>query len=246
MKAIISPAKKMKTEEVIDFESTPVFIDRSKLLMKYIKSLSYKEAKSLWACNDRIASLNFVRFQSMELENNLSPALLSYEGLQYQYMAPGIFTNDEFEWVSNNLRILSGLYGILKPFDGITPYRLEMQANVKLQKYDSLYGFWGDLLYKELVKDDNVILNLASNEYSKCIKKYLKSEDLFIDFVFAEEVSGKLKQKGTLAKMARGKMVRYLASINAVKPEEAQGFIELGFKFDKDKSNEKKYVFIKQ
>lgn len=100
----------------------------------------------------------------------------------------------------------------MKPFDGVTPYRLEMQAKASVGECKDLYEYWGDKLYEQLTADgDKVMLNLASKEYSKCIEKYLQPEDLYITSVFGEESNGKVVQKGTLAKMARGEMVRHLA-----------------------------------
>ena len=100
---------------------------------------------------------------------------------------------------------MSGFYGLLRPMDGIVPYRLEMQAKIHMSGYKNLYDFWKDGIYRELTKDTQVILNLASKEYSKCIESYLGEKDRFITCIFAEEVSGKCVQKATMAKMARGR-----------------------------------------
>lgn len=246
MKLIISPAKKMNMEEGLPWRDYPVFLTQTESLMKYMQGLDYEEAKALWKCNDQIAALNVQRFADMNLKGNLSPAILAYEGIQYQYMAPGVFEDRSLAWIQEHLRILSGFYGLLRPMDGIVPYRLEMQAKIHMSGYKNLYDFWKDGIYRELTKDTQVILNLASKEYSKCIESYLGEKDRFITCIFAEEVSGKRVQKATLAKMARGEMVRYLAEIGAENPEEAKGFKRLGFVFQADKSNEREYVFVKQ
>ena len=108
----------------------------------------------------------------MNLNRNLSAAILSYEGLVFKHMAPMVFTEEMYAYVNDHLRILSGFYGILKPFDGITPYRLEMQAELSVAGSKNLYDFWGDKLYRELSKEkDQLIINLASEEYSKIIEK---------------------------------------------------------------------------
>lgn len=246
MKVIISPAKKMKQEDSISWKDYPVFTAQTEALMKYIQKLKFEEAKALWKCNDRIAALNVERFSNMKLKGNLSPAILSYEGIQYQYMAPGVFEDTALEWLQKHLRILSGFYGILKPMDGVVPYRLEMQAKVNLPGYKNLYDFWKDSIYRELTRDTRVILNLASKEYSKCIENYLEEKDSFITCIFAENVNGKIVQKGTLAKMARGEMVRYLAELQAEEPEAAKGFNRLGFVFRLDKSSDREYVFLRE
>lgn len=252
MKIIISPAKKMKMEEVMEWEDKPVYLDEAKTVLEYLRSLSHEELKALWGCNDKIAAVNFQRLESMRFDGDLSPAILSYEGIQYQYMAPGVFESSSYEWIQENLRILSGFYGILKPMDGIMPYRLEMQAKAPVGGTRDLYDFWGDKLYRALAGDDHMILNLASKEYSKVIEKYLTPDDTFITCIFAEEVEGKngkgskLVQKGTLAKMARGEMVRYLAEIQAAGPEDVKGFDRLGYRFRAEKSSETEYVFVKE
>ena len=169
MKIIISPAKKMNINtDVFGHTDLPVFLSRTKELMNYMKSLSFTEAKKLWGCNDKIAVQNFERYGTMDLERQLTPAIISYEGIQYQYMSPMVFSEECLDYVQKHLRILSGFYGILKPFDGVTPYRLEMQAKASVGSFKDLYEYWGDSLYQELTSDgDHVILNLASKEYSK-------------------------------------------------------------------------------
>ena len=168
MKIIISPAKKMNVDtDVFGHTDLPVFLSRTKELMDYMKGLSFSEAKKLWSCNDKIAEQNFERYATMDLERQLTPAIISYEGIQYQYMSPMVFSEDGLDYIQKHLRILSGFYGILKPFDGVTPYRLEMQAKASVGSFKDLYEYWGDSLYQELTSDsDHVILNLASKEYS--------------------------------------------------------------------------------
>lgn len=182
MKIIISPAKKMMREECLPYHQLPVFIDKTERLMGYLKELSYDELKKLLACNDKIVALNFERYADMDLYKNLTPAILSYDGIQYKYMAPQVFEEDYFTYIEKHLRILSGFYGVLKPFDGITPYRLEMQARVKTDFCKNLYDFWDGDIYRK-VKDD-LILNLASEEYAKTVRKYLEPEVRFVDCIF--------------------------------------------------------------
>ena len=129
MKVIISPAKKMNVEpELYPYREVPQFLAEASELAEWIRTLTYEEAKELWKCNDAIARQNYERFQKMDLEKNLTPAILAYEGIQYQYMAPSVFEDREIAYIQEHLYILSGFYGALKPLDGIVPYRLEMQA----------------------------------------------------------------------------------------------------------------------
>ena len=247
MKIIISPAKKMN----VDTDSfaacgLPELLAETKTLMAAIQALSYAEAKALWKCNDKLAELNYERFRNMDLERGLTPAVMSYEGLQYQYMAPGVLTAEALSYLGEHLRILSGFYGLLRPFDGVVPYRLEMQAQLVVGTYRDLYAFWGARLYQSLTKEDRVIINLASREYSQCIEKYITPEDEFITVEFGELADGKVRQKGTLAKMARGEMVRFLAENNICRPEGMKEFHGLGFSYCSDLSDTEKYVFLKR
>ena len=247
MKIIISPAKKMNVDtDVFGHTDLPVFLSRTKELMDYMKGLSFSEAKKLWSCNDKIAEQNFERYATMDLEHLLTPAIISYEGIQYQYMSPMVLSEDGLDYIQKHLRILSGFYGILKPFDGVTPYRLEMQAKASVGDFKDLYEYWGDSLYQELTSDDDhVILNLASKEYSKCIEKYAGNDDLFVTCVFGELIDGKVIQKGTLAKMARGEMVRFLAENQVDTLDGVKQFQGLGYQFFEELSSEKEYIFIK-
>lgn len=248
MRIIISPAKQMvEDNDSLLPETVPVFLDSAKEIAEYMKGLSYLEAKKLWACNDKIAAENFERFKDMNLDRNLTPAILSYDGIAFKYMAPAVFETGQFQYIQNHLRILSGFYGVLKPMDGVTPYRLEMQAKAGIGSTKDLYDYWKDSLYKEVQSgnDDRVILNLASKEYSKSIEKYLETGDLFVTCIFGEYSGDKIVQKGVYAKMARGEMVRYMAEICAVKPEDIKSFNHLGYTFMPDLSDDSTYTFIR-
>ena len=228
MRIIISPAKKMNVDpEALEYQGLPVFLKDTEILKEYMSSLSYEEAKKLWGCNEKLATQNFERFQHMKLTERLTPAILSYEGIQYQYMAPAVFEEGMLTYVQEHLRILSGFYGVLKPMDGVTPYRLEMQAKTKAGDCRGLYEFWGRRLYEEVMDDSHVIVNLASKEYSKCIEAYLTPKDRFITCVFGELSGRKVVQKGTYAKMARGEMVRFMAEQKVKEPEEIREFRRL-------------------
>ena len=249
MRIIISPAKKMNVErDVFEVKGMPCFLEDTKVLMQEVKKLSLAEAKALWKCNDKLAELNFRRFEKMDPEECLTPAIISYEGLQYQYMAPGVFTDKALNYVQEHLRILSGFYGVLKPFDGVVPYRLEMQTVLSVNGKKDLYAFWGDRLYRELMREnqDGIILNLASKEYSCSVEPYANADCRFITVSFMEETEGKLKQKGTLAKMARGEMVRFLAENEVDDLDGLKKFERMGYRYKAEFSDEKNYVFVKR
>ena len=246
MRIIISPAKKMNVkEEVLPWQNLPVFLERTETILKWMQSLSLEEAKELWRCNDKLAQQNYERFRDMQLDRNLTSAILSYEGIQYQYMAPAVFETSMLSYIQENLRILSGFYGVLKPMDGVTPYRLEMQAKTVIDGIDGLYDFWGRSLYEEVVDDSHVIVNLAAKEYAKCIEPYLKPEDRLITCVFGELSGGKVIQKGVHAKMARGEMVRFMAEKRLSDVKEMKSFDRLGYQFSGELSSDTQLVYLK-
>ena len=212
MKIILSPAKKMITDtDSIEPVALPEFVDKTTELLSWLNDKSKEELKAIWKCNDKIAEQNFYRLENMDIYHILTPAVLSYEGIAFQYMAPSVFEDRQFEYIQNHLRILSAFYGVLKPMDGVTPYRLEMQAKVEIGDAKNLYEYWGDLLYHSVIDDSRIIINLASKEYAKCIEKYLAPQDRYITVAFCELSGDKLVTKGTYAKMARGEMVRFMA-----------------------------------
>ena len=244
MKIILSPAKKMiaDTDNIAPVE-LPVFIDKTAEILSWMKSKSKEELKAIWKCNDKIAEQNFNRLENMDLYNRLTPAVLAYEGIAFQYMAPSVFEIQQFEYLQNHLRILSAFYGVLKPMDGVTPYRLEMQAKAGIEETTNLYDYWGDRLYQSVIDDSRTIINLASKEYSKCIERYLSDKDNYITITFCELSGDKLVTKGTYAKMARGEMVRFMAENNIENPVDIQKFDRLGYTFRGNLSSETEYVF---
>ena len=246
MRIIISPAKKMNVDaDSLPCQGLPAFLPRTERLLSALRAMDAAELERLWKCNDQIAALNIRRLEAMDLRRNLTPAILSYEGIQYQYMAPGVFTSAEYGYVQEHLRILSGFYGLLRPFDGVTPYRLEMQARLAVDGAKDLYAFWGSSLARQLAAESGCILNLASREYSLCVSKHLEPSVRFITCVFGEETGGRILEKGTLCKMARGEMVRYLAEHRITEPEAAKGFDRLGYRYAPTRSDRNTYVFLR-
>ena len=246
MQIIISPAKQMRVDtDSIEAEGQPFFLEETKKLLSRLKTFDRGALRELFRTNEKITEENYLRYACMDLEKGRTPALLSYVGLQYQYMAPQVFTVDQWEYVRTHLWILSGFYGMLRPKQGITPYRLEMQARLSVGEAKDLYAFWGDRLYKELVREEQVVLNLASKEYSKAIEPYLKQEIRYVTCVFGSLQEGKVKVKGTEAKMARGEMVRWLSMQQIEEPEKVREFEGLGFSYCADRSGPGEYVFLK-
>ena len=247
MRIIISPAKKMRRDEdSLAPQSLPVFLPEAKRLLAALRTMSPEALQILWNCNDTIAKQNVERLRDMDLEQNLTPAILSYEGIQYQYMAPGVLEADQLAYIQDHLRILSGFYGLLRPFDGVTPYRLEMQARLAVDSCRDLYAFWGDKLAKALAAETDLVVDLASKEYSRAVKPHLPPGVRFLTCTFGERKGEKVVEKGTLCKMARGRMVRYLAERSAAGTAELRDLSELGNRFNEALSREDHYVFIKE
>lgn len=247
MRLIISPAKKMNLDtDTLPWSDLPQFIPQAEILYSTLKSMSYGDLKALWRCNDQIAEQNVRRLSTLDLRHDLTPAILAYEGIQYQYMASGVFTREEYAYLQEHLRILSGLYGMLRPFDGVIPYRLEMQAKMETHGAKDLYGFWGSALADQLYQETDCVVDLASKEYSVCISRYKKAGTRWITCIFGQEKDGKIVEKGTLCKMARGEMVRYLAERQAKSPEELKGFSRLDYRFAPEHSDPSTYVFLQK
>jgi len=229
----------------LSWRELPCFLSDTEVILSALKAMDYDSLKRLWKCNDNIAMQNHNRLRDMNLNRNLTPAVLAYEGIQYQYMAPNVFTDNEFQYIQEHLRILSGFYGLLRPFDGVTPYRLEMQAKLKTYAADDLYAFWGDKIARQLFQETDFILNLASREYSICVSKYLTPNVRFITCVFGEEKDGKVIEKGTMCKMARGEMVRLLAENNITEPEHIKTISPINYTFAPGRSDDKTFVFLR-
>jgi hypothetical protein len=247
MRIILSPAKKMNVNtDLLDIQGMPIFLSQTEEILSWLKSKSNEELKKIWGCNDKIAEQNFERLEHMDLNHVLTPAVLSYEGIAYQYMAPAVFETNQFTYIQEHLRILSAFYGVLKPMDGVQPYRLEMQAKAAVAGYNNMYDFWGDKLYEAVRDETGIIINLASKEYSKCIEKYLTEQDTYITCIFGEISGDRIVTKGTYAKMARGEMVRFMAENRIENPEEIRNFDRLGYRYREDLSSATELIFERQ
>ena len=265
LKIIISPAKKMNVTEDHPCKLTdPIFLDRALELHARLKDLDSAELKDLWKCSQRLAEQNYERLHTYSPDRALTPALLSYEGIQYQHISPRVFTDSQWEYVLSHLRILSGFYGILAPADRVIPYRLEMQAKLKTDKGSDLYDYWGSSLYRELLLEGTTeLVNLASGEYSRAVLPWIAKDSSdntghlsasqlsavsarprCVTCIFGEIINGKVKMKGTQAKIARGEMVRWIAENQIEHAEEIVNFHELGYEFQKELSTADEFVFV--
>ena len=232
MRIIISPAKKMNIDrDSFAVEGTPQFLADTERLMAALRAMSGGELQTLWKCNDAIARQNVARLRDMDLRRGLTPAILSYEGIQYRYMAPRVMEAGQLDYLRERLRILSGFYGLLRPFDGVTPYRLEMQARLSVDGAKDLYAFWGRRLAENLAGETDWVLNLASKEYSRAVEPHLPPGVRFLTCTFGEWRDGKVVEKGALCKMARGQMVRWLAENRIEQAEDIRAFSDFEYRF---------------
>ena len=246
MRIIISPAKKMVVDtDSFAVDGLPVFLEQTERLKAALQGMSPSELQTLWKCNDAISKLNVERLSAMDLRRRLTPAIVSYEGIQCRYMAPGVMGTAQLDYLQEHLRILSGFYGLLRPFDGVTPYRLEMQARLSVDGHRDLYDFWDDTLARQLAAETDFVLNLASKEYSKAVEPHLPKSVRFLTCTFGEWKDGKVIEKGTMCKMARGQMVRWLAENNVTSWADIRAFDQLGYRFQPELSNESHNVFLK-
>lgn len=252
MKIIISPAKSL------DFESKattntftqPTFLEQSEKLNKKLRTISRKKLGELMSISPALASLNYDRNQNWQppftLEN-AKQAVFAFTGEVYRGLDVTTLSEDKLPLLQDRLRILSGLYGLLKPLDLIQPYRLEMGTRLKVGRRDNLYKFWDDTLAKALndeMADDDLFINLASSEYFKAVPtKALKVP--MITPVFKDLKNGQYKTIMTFAKKARGLMVRYIVDNNVNTLEELKGFNTEGYGFSEAMSTETELVFIR-
>lgn len=246
MIAIVSPSKTMK-EESVDIKTTkPYFLEDAKILKEIMENYSKENLMDLMNISDKLGELNYDRFQNFDNAETY-PAIYLFRGDVFNGISQDSLNEDELEYLNDHLRILSGLYGVLKPLDHINPYRLEMGTKLKNKRGDNLYEFWGDKVKDYLEKEakDNIVINLASKEYSKVIKEKEINLDVY-DIDFKELRDGKYKIIAFYAKVARGEMARYMAANNCKNPEDLKNFNYSGYSFNKELSKEKNFVFTRK
>ena len=252
MKIFLSPAKSIQTEGIKPevFSEMPQFIKESEKIVKKLKRLKPKGLADLMDISLDLANLNFNRFQNWSIDNNTEwlPAAAIFTGEAYKGLDYNILTSDQKTKAQERLRILSGLYGILKPGDLILPYRLEMGTPFQpTPKETSLYSFWRPKLTKQIASELNpneLIVNLASSEYSKAID-FKKLKNPVITPIFKEFKNGKYSTVMIFAKHARGRMSRYLIENDLQDIEELKTYTIDNYEFDEKQSSAYEWVFIR-
>lgn len=250
MISIISPAKNMRNLQLKNIEPKTTgynryFSKETEIISNTLKLLSPWDLQSIMKINEKLAFQSYAYFQDFNFKDKGVCALAAYDGLVFKNIKAEEFTLEDFNFANDHIRILDAFYGIATPLDGVLPYRLEMQYPIKINN-QSIYDFWGDKLYKKLYEEDKVIINLASEEYAKAVRRYLSKDDIFIDIDFKVHRDQKLKTMATWAKMARGQMIKYIVENKINDPVDLKNFIYNGYKFDERLSSQKKYVFVKQ
>lgn len=252
---IVSPAKKMNVVDgPPDATGLPLLIDRTELLLEQLRALSYEQAKGLWQCSDRLARPNYERLWHTDLRAATTAAALAYEGIQYQHLAAKVLDEDALAYLERHLRILSGFYGVLGPFDAVVPYRLEMQARLAMPAQGDrpatrdLYAFWADSLANVLAERFDTIVNVASVEYAKAVLPHLPPlgiQTITCLFGSVRASDGRLIQRSTEAKAARGSFVRWCAEQRIEDTEALAAFTDRGYALDKTRGTKDTLVFVR-
>lgn len=244
MKIFISPAKKINEEKVVldNSKSTKFHFDKEvKYLVNELKEYNLSDIKNLMGLSDNLSKLNYDRYQKWNLKaDNLCPAIFMFQGDVYKGLKANQLNSQELDFAQQNLRIISGLYGMLKPLDLILPYRLEMGTKMINKNGKNLYEFWGEKLKDFIlseIKQDEVIINLASTEYSKALKLN-NIENKVITPIFKDYKNGSLKVISFYAKRARGEMANFIISNNIINYNDLKLFNYEGYTFSGNSKNE--------
>jgi len=252
MKIVISPAKSLNFEKIVptDSFSEPLFLKQATTIQNTLKKKKPKQLSELMEISDKLAELNWHRNQEWQTPftlENARQAIYAFDGDVYTGLDVYSLPNDKIALLQNKVRILSGLYGLLKPLDLMQAYRLEMGTSISVGKNKNLYEFWKKTVTTSLndeLEKGELFINLASNEYFSAINaKSLKVSVITAEF--KDYKDGKLKMISFFAKKARGLMVRYILDANAETLDDLKGFNYEGYAFDANLSKENKLVFTR-
>ena len=254
MLTVLSPAKTLdyETAPITQSATLPRFIDQSALLVEDARGLDPDAIRALMGVSEQIAHLNHERFMNWQSESNsdnAKQAVLAFKGDVYTGLQAETLSEDDLDFAQTRLRILSGLYGLLRPLDLMQPYRLEMGLKFANQRGKNLYEFWGEQLTDTLNADlvsakTDVLINLASNEYFKAVKPKLLNADI-ITPQFKDLKNGQYKMISFFAKKARGVMARYIIDNRITEPEALKSFSEAGYYYSDAQSQGDQWVFLR-
>ena len=255
MLLVISPAKTLdyETKPKTKVHTVPDYLEHSQQLINRVRKYSPLDIAEIMDVSAKIAELNFERFESWRTPftpDNAKQAVLAFKGDVYTGLEAETFKSDDFKFAQKHLRILSGLYGLLRPLDLMQPYRLEMGRKIENDRGKNLYEFWGEIITDGLNKQlkqtkSDTLVNLASNEYFKSVKpKSLNAE--IITPAFKDYKNGEYKMLGVYAKKARGMLSRYVIQNKLTDPEDMKSFNEDGYRFNKKLSKGNTWVFTRK
>jgi len=254
MLIVISPAKTLdyETPATTDLHSVPQFLDASEALIKALRKLSPPEVSELMGISAKLGDLNFGRYLEWSrpfTPANAKQAVLAFKGDVYTGLEAETFTEKDLKWAQDHLRILSGLYGLLRPLDLMQPYRLEMGTRFGIEKARNLYEFWGeritDALNNELTRRrEPVLINLASEEYFKAVRPKKLAADI-VTPIFKDMKGGKYKVISFYAKKARGMMAGYIIRNQLKDVEDIKQFDSAGYRYNAAMSSAREWVFIR-
>ncbi|ASX25643.1 peroxide stress protein YaaA [Candidatus Williamhamiltonella defendens] len=252
MLILLSPAKTLDYESPLATHqyTQPELLSQSSLLIDLCRNLRPEQIRQFMSISDKLAHLNAKRFKEWTPDFNLQnarQAILAFKGDVYEGLQAQNFTLSEFDFAQRHVRILSGLYGVLRPLDLMQPYRLEMSTKLTNPKGNDLYAFWQDTLTDKIhqaLKDqgDNIVINLASQEYFKALKPQKWPAHIFKP-IFLDEKNGKYKMISFYAKKARGMMSRFIIENQLTDKEKLRDFDSAGYQFDPHLSSETDWVF---
>lgn len=252
MLILISPAKTLDYQSDLATQryTQPTLLTYSQQLITVARTLSAPQIASLMGVSDKLASLNAIRFQEWQAEftpDNARQAILAFKGDVYTGLQAENFSEEDFDFAQRHLRMLSGLYGVLRPLDLMQPYRLEMGTRLTNPRGKDLYQFWDTIITDTLNQaladqGDKTLINLASDEYFKAVKPRQLNADI-IKPVFLDEKNGQFKVISFYAKKARGLMSRYIIQNKLTRPEQLKGFNLEGYYFDERASEQHEWVF---
>lgn len=255
MLIVVSPAKNLDYESapVTDVHTQPALLDDASELIEVCRKLSPAQLGSLMKISDKLAGLNADRFAQWHRPfspDNAKQAVFAFNGDVYAGLEAETFSEQDFEFAQSHLRILSGLYGLLRPLDLMQPYRLEMGTKLENPRGKDLYAFWGETITHKLnqaleAQGDNVLVNLASNEYFKSVKRK-QLDAMIVTPVFKDKKNGQYKVISFFAKKARGLMARYIIQNQLTDVAQLKQFDLAGYQYNGDMSNDSELVFTRE
>lgn len=265
LQVVISPAKQMRTaQDAFDVWGIPPFAHQTARLHQALLGIEHEDGaaglQALWNVSDRLLTtcldtlhgfmpvLSDADLADSGIARRLSPAVMSYHGIQYQSMAPEVMDSTQLAWLQDHLWILSGLYGCVRPFHAVEPYRLEMGAKLAVDDARDLYAFWGDKLARTIApaSSNATIVNLASVEYAKAVLSHAAQDTTVITCLFGEGIrNDKPVQRSTASKKARGSMVRWMAE-NKLEDVSGLTAFDVGYRHFPELSNKNTLVFLNE